>query len=112
MEAQQPQPPQPGEPGGPAMTPAVFQMDRVPDASELATLPEGMQIQTPYGTVDRASGKLSLSPEGKVKYQEAVVQARKKLGPTPFGDIPNAPPMPVRLGRYNVNPFTGQLVKL
>jgi len=99
----------PQPPGQPAGFP-TFQMDRVPSAAEMASLPEGTRIQTPYGEVDR-SGRITPSPEGEVKYKEAVVMARKRLGPHPFAGDVNAPPFPVRLGRANINPFTGMWMR-
>lgn len=85
----------------------VFQLDHMPTRSELATLPEGMQISTPYGQVTR-DGQLLPSPEGAQLYQQAVVRARQDFGPHPFAGDPNAPPPPIRLGRAWINPFTGR----
>jgi hypothetical protein len=56
--------------------------------------------------------QLALSPEGAQRYREAVVQARTALGPVPkIFRHPSLPEMPVELGRYNYNPFTGQFTK-
>lgn len=96
----------PGEATPTAVKP-VFQIGHVPTATELATMPDGFQIMTPYGEVQK-DGSLIPSPEGAVKYQQAIVQARKQFGPHPWADDPQAPPPPVRLGRSMINPFTGQ----
>lgn len=122
---QQTRPPMPGQPSAPAppnqnvgagiqtsttATPLVMALDHVPDAVERASMPPGAQIQTPYGSVD-AQGNLIPSPEGAAKYQQAVVSARRSFGPHPWADDPQAPPPPVKLGRKNFNPFTGQWTK-
>lgn len=70
-------------------------------------MPQGVQIQTPYGTVDQ-SGKLTLSPDGAVKYQQAVIQKRNEFGVHPFANDPSAPPPPIKLGKPFINPFTGK----
>ncbi len=85
----------------------VFSMERVPTAAERAELPQGVQIQTPFGMVDN-QGNLTPSPEGAAKYQEAVVAKRRKFGPHPFAGDAGAPQPPVELGRRSINPFTGQ----
>lgn len=93
--------------GLPAPQPAVFQMDRVPTPEEMAEMPQGVSIQTPFGTMTKEGG-LVLSPEGAMKYQQAIVAGRKKFGPHPWADDPTAPAPPVRLGGAMINPFTGQ----
>jgi hypothetical protein len=90
-----------------AVTPPVYQLDHVPSSSELAGLPPGANIQTPYGSVDH-TGKLTLSAEGQAKYQQAVVQRRKSYGPHPWAGDPAAPPPPITLGKPSFNPFSGQ----
>jgi hypothetical protein len=87
----------------------VQSFDRVPTPAELAEVPEGVEVQTPYGAVAR-DGKLTLSPDGEVKYKEAMVKRRKQYGPHPFAGDPNAPPAPARLGGRMFNPFSGQWV--
>lgn len=82
-------------------------LDRVPGRGELAMMAPGVQVQTPFGAVDR-DGNLTLSEEGKVKYQEAVAARRRDFGPHPFAGNPDIPPIPVTLGRPSFNPFTGQ----
>lgn len=96
----------PGEQVGTAAQP-VFQIGHVPSPAELTTLPPGFRVMTPYGEVF-PDGKLVPSPEGAVKYQQAVVAARAKFGPHPWANDPQAPPPPVRLGGAMINPFTGQ----
>lgn len=115
MTPAQPQPVDPGKvPGQPAAaggaapgSPFVLRLDRVPSPSELAQLPPGVQIETPYGTMDER-GELQLSPEGRANYQQAVAARLKSYGPSPFAADPNAPKPSVKLGRRSFNPFTGQ----
>jgi hypothetical protein len=78
----------------------------MPSQYEISQVPEGLQMMTPYGEISR-DGKLSLSPEGEMKYKEAKVQRLKKFGPHPFADDPNAPSPEARLGGRMFNPFSG-----
>jgi hypothetical protein len=80
--------------------------DRVPTLQEIANVPQGTGIQTPYGTMER-DGRLNLSPEGEIKYKQALVQRRKQFGPHPFAADPNAPKPDVRLNGRFFNPFSG-----
>lgn len=84
-------------------------MDRVPTPAEMASMDPSVEVVTPYGTMNQ-DGSIKLSPEGEMKYKEAVVARRKKLGPHPFAADPNAPAMEVRLGGRMFNPFTGRWV--
>lgn len=110
-----PMPPGQKAPGAPAEAapalpaPLVQQFDHVPSLGELVDVPEGAQISTPFGTMDR-SGKLTLSPEGEMKYKEAIVARRKKFGAHPFAADPNSPPPEVRLGGRMFNPFSASWV--
>lgn len=87
----------------------IQSFDRVPTSSEILDVPEGVKIMTPYGEVGR-DGKLSLSPEGELKFKEAMVNRRKQFGPHPFAGDANAPAAPARLGGRMFNPFSGQWV--
>lgn len=82
----------------------TFSMDHVPTPAELVNLPPGASFQTPYGTVG-PDGKLVPSPEGQQRYQQAIVERRKKFGNHPFLSDPNAPQPPVALGKRSFNPF-------
>ena len=82
-------------------------MDRVPTSYELASLPPGTTVTTPYGSIG-ADGKLVPNAQTQARYQQAIVQRRKQFGPHPFANDPNAPPAPVELGKPSFNPFTGQ----
>ena len=84
--------------------------NKVPSKYELGQVPEGTNVNTPYGPIDRA-GNISFTPEGEVKYKEAVVQRRKQFGPHPWAGDPNAPQPPARMGGWMLNPFTGQWAK-
>lgn len=81
-------------------------MSRVPTRAELATLPPGTIVTTPYGEMTQ-DGNLIPSPEGMAAYQQAIVSKRQKFGPHPFTHDPSAPPPPIKLGRPSFNPFTG-----
>lgn len=84
----------------------ALQLDHMPSKAELADMPPGLSVTTPYGAVT-SDGRLIPSPEGAALYQQHVAQARKTFGPYPFANIPDAPPPPVKLGRSWFNPFTG-----
>jgi hypothetical protein len=100
--------------GNPIPTgPPVVQSSRAPAPGELATQPPGTQVQTPLGTVTAdpsGSQTMALSPEGQQRYKEQKAALREKLGPMPkiFQNVPGLPEMPVELGGWNFNPFTGQ----
>jgi hypothetical protein len=80
--------------------------DRYPSKYDISQVPEGTNIMTPYGPMDR-SGNIQFTPEGEVKYKEAVVKRRKDFGPHPWAGDPNAPQPPARMGGWMLNPFTG-----
>lgn len=82
--------------------------DHVPTSAELASTPAGVAVQTPFGTVDRATGALVLSPEGKQAYQEAVMRKRNDFGPHPWANDATAPPIPITLGKPMFNPWTAR----
>jgi hypothetical protein len=92
----------PSEPAAPAL-PTAPGAAAVPPSSSAAT-PLGVTSRDPLGNVTTA-----LSPEGGQRYREVAVQLRASLGPIPrvFRD-PNLPEMPVEVGQWNYNPFTGQ----
>jgi hypothetical protein len=96
--------------GQPMGASPVIQMERIPSAAERATIPPGVQVQTPYGMMD-SDGNITPSPEGAVKYQEAVVARQRQFGPHPFAGDPNAPKPPIALGKRSFNPFTGSWVE-
>lgn len=112
----QPATPQPATgPGQPAQPTSIgpsfqLQLDHVPSRAELAEVPPGVKVTTPYGEVD-ATGKLTLSEQGKVQYQQAMLKKQKEYGFHPFAGDPNAPPPPVKLGRPSFNPFTWRWTK-
>jgi len=84
--------------------------DRVPSSADLTDIPEGVEVETPYGIMDR-EGNHKFTPEGEVRYKQDMVRRTKEYGPHPFAGDPNAPKPPARLGRVMFNPFSGQWVK-
>lgn len=98
--------PVPGTAEAAAAGDVFYQSDHVPDLAEIAGLPEGLRIMTPYGEMTR-DGNLIPNPQAAQAYQMAVVQAREKFGPHPWAGLPNAPQPPIKLGRSWINPFTG-----
>ena len=98
----------PAEPTATTTPPALTQsFDRYPSKFDISQVPEGVNVMTPYGPMDR-SGNIQFTPDGEVKYREAVVQRRKDFGPHPWAGDPNAPKPPARMGGWMINPFTGQ----
>ena len=85
-------------------------LQHVPSASEILDLPQGVAINTPFGTIDRATGSLMLSPQGQQAYTQAVQKKRVEFGPHPFAGDPTAEPIPVTLGKPMYNPFTNKWV--
>jgi len=112
-----PQPPAPGQRPHPPTQPSdptqpsglTLPSNRVPSRGELAMLPAGVTVDTPYGSVG-ADGRLALSPQGQELYKQAVVAKRRKFGLHPWAGDPRAPQPPVTLGRPSFNPFTGQWI--
>lgn len=96
------------QPQQPAQEP-VFNVAQIPSAADMATMPPGMKIMSPYGEVNR-DGTIQLSPEGADAYRTATVHLEKRFGPHPWAGDVNAPRPKVRLGRSNFNPFTGQWI--
>jgi hypothetical protein len=85
-------------------------MPRIPKPGEA---PPGAVVQTPFGTVEEdqtGNSKLALSPEGTQKYKETKAALRKKLGPMPASlTAPGMPELPIEVGQWNYNPFTGRM---
>lgn len=93
--------------GAPQAAQPIVQIDRIPSRGELAMLPEGMRVMTPYGEMNR-DGTITPTPELQDAYQKATVQRRQDFGPHPWNDDPNAPHPPAVLGKRMFNPFTGR----
>lgn len=102
--------PGPGQPVAPAPAPLRLSVEKVPSRAEIASLPPGAEIMTPYGMVG-ADGRVHPTPETAAAYQAAVVRAQQAYGPHPFSAMPGVPAPPVVLGRANFNAFTGQWVR-
>jgi hypothetical protein len=81
-------------------------LSKIPSRAELMDLPPDTDFDTPYGRLGE-DGEIAFTPEGEQKYNEQIVHARKKFGPSPFADDPNAPQLDVKLGAQFINPFTG-----
>jgi hypothetical protein len=105
-------------PGAPALTAgAAPPTTPAPTTPMLPTAP-GAAPMLPPGTLSvntvGADGTphSSITPEGDQRYRLAVVALREKLGPMPkVMRNPGAPELPVELGKWNYNPFTGQYSK-
>ena len=83
----------------------VMMLNRLPKPGEMAGLPPGLQVRTPYGDLDE-EGNLVKSPEYEQKQKEAIVRARQRFGPHPWNGMAGAPEPNVELGRSYFNPFT------
>lgn len=127
-------------PPAPAAAPAgrppetnVPQAPAAPAQRKPATTAPGQTVQSPAATAPTADGGVAplppgtlttptvradgsvqenLTPEGAQRYRESVVALRTRLGPVP-SIFRNAalPEMPVELGRWNYNVWTGQFSK-
>lgn len=63
-------------------------------------MPGQLSVPTPQGAM--------LTPEGDMRYRQAVMAGRERLGPIPKSmRHPTLPELPFELGRHNYNPFTG-----
>jgi hypothetical protein len=70
--------------------------------AEAGIAPLGVPVPRQEGTPG-----LLLSPEGDLRYREAVLRGRDELGPIPrIFRHASLPQLPFELGRYNWNPFT------
>jgi hypothetical protein len=85
----------------------VLLMNRLPGPGEMAGLPPGVQVRTPYGDLDQ-DGNIVKSPEYEQKQKEAIVRARQKFGPHPWNGMAGAPEPSIELGKGYFNPFTNQ----
>lgn len=115
-----PAPAQPAAPrqegaSGTGATPTAPTADGAQQA--LNGLPVGAAVATPLGVAttgpDGQQQLSSLSPEGAQRYREVAVQKRTELGPIPsvFRNPGVLPELPLEVGKWNYNPFTGQWVK-
>lgn len=70
-----------------------------------AVAPLGVPVQSADGA---AQPDLALTPEGDMRYRQAVLAGRDALGPIPRAfRHPTLPELPYELGSKNYNPFTG-----
>lgn len=83
----------------------VLLLNRMPRPGDLAGLPPGVTVRTPYGDLDQ-EGNIAASPEYEQKQKEAIAKARQKFGPTPWAGMAGAPEMEMKLGGGFFNPFT------
>lgn len=91
------------------MIPPPAQFATVPKDEDMATVPDGAEIQTPLGVGRKIDGRLAdgfkLSDAGKVAYTHAKAQKMAKFGAHPLSHDPNAPLPPVEPGQTAYNPF-------
>lgn len=91
------------------MIPPPAQFATVPKDEDMATVPDGAEIQTPLGVGRKVDGRLAdgfkLSDAGKVAYTHAKAQKLAKFGAHPLSHDPNAPLPPVEPGQTAYNPF-------
>lgn len=113
------QPPQPAKPAQPVqpqqpLGPGVVGASASPPQPAQIP-PGGLGISTPLGVArrdERGEPRLDLSPEGDLRYREGIIRTRERLGPIPrVLRHPSLPQLPIQLGRWNYNPFTGQFQK-
>jgi hypothetical protein len=105
-----PGPPQQPLAGGGAPVQATVKYSRIPTAEEVAQLPLGSTIETPWGVVqpdENGEPRLIMNEQGKAAYIQAQERAKRSYGPTPFAAIPGAPEPDIAVGTWNFNPFTG-----
>lgn len=101
----------PAKPATAAPTPtsATAPPSTAPGAA--AALPPGT-MSTPTTDPTTGTTREVMTPEGDARYRAAHVALREKLGPIPKSfRNPGLPEMPVELGKWNYNPFTGQFLK-
>lgn len=89
----------------PDMGPQVLMLNRMPRPGDMAGLPPGITVRTPYGDLDE-EGNIKTSPEYEQKHKEAIARARQKMGPSPWAGMAGAPEQEIQLGKSHFNPFT------
>jgi hypothetical protein len=110
----QPAPPSAGGEMWPDLTqpaapppPAVFKQQ--PSVDELAKVPEGAEVQTPYGVGTKKAGavdRYTLTPAGQEAHKRATLAMRERFGPTPFdGDVDAPFEIPLIPGKWAFNPW-------
>lgn len=100
----------PARPAAPQAQPGAAAAPTQPGA---AVPPAGPPVLgTPAGVDAQGNQQFALSPDGDMRFRQAMVQRRADLGPLPrVFRHPSLPEMPVELGHANYNPFTGTWVK-
>jgi hypothetical protein len=115
----QPAGPAPAQPQQGAVQPSMLGqpqpaavLSRVPSDSEFAAMGPGATVQTPYGQVvagQDGKAQVVLDEAGRAAYVAARARATAEFGDMPtWASGPGAPAPPVRVGRQNFNPLTGQ----
>jgi hypothetical protein len=97
-----------GQPLTPPPPPPPVTFPRQPTDADLARIPDGSEVITPYGTGVKKGGvveRYRLSPAGQEAHKRATLAARERFGRTPFDGDPAAPQWPVVIGGYNFNPW-------
>ncbi len=88
----------------------TVQLPYIPSTQELANLPAGSSVETPWGMVEpdeTGQPRLIMNAEGQAAYRAARTKAMSDYGGTPFSGYPGAPKPSIAVGRRNYNPFTG-----
>lgn len=92
----------------PAPPPPV-QLKKSPSTDDLARIPDGSEVVTPYATGTKRNGEVAeyhLTPAGQEAHKRATLALRERAGATPFDGDPTAPPiLPLVLGKWNYNPW-------
>ncbi len=94
--------PQPTAPAPP------IEFQRLPFDDELAMVPEGSVVRTPWGEGRVQGGSVrdyALTPAGKEAYGRAMIREVENFGAHPWKGDPGAPAPPVEPGRPSFNPF-------
>lgn len=88
--------------------PAPVTFTRTPREDEIALVPEGAEVITPFGTGVKKNGtveRYNLTPAGQEAHKRATLAARERFGRTPFDGDPAAPQLPIVVGGLNYNPW-------
>lgn len=89
--------------------PPPVQLKKSPSTDDLARIPDGSEVVTPYATGTKRNGEVAeyhLTPAGQEAHKRATLALRERAGATPFDGDPTAPPiLPLVLGKTNYNPW-------
>lgn len=100
----------PGQAPAPKPVSTTAKYPYIPSADEIAGLPPGTSVETPWGIVEpdpSGEPRLVMNAQGQAAYAAARARAMAAYGPTPFAGRPGVPNPPVAVGKPNYNAFTG-----